>query len=437
MSIYKRCNHSGRQRDRCEHPWYASYKLSGRRRARVALDKWSGTEVTTRSEAQAVFEDLKAEVRAGTFDPRGRGVVIADDAPMTFAQLARVYEDRYIAGKGLKTMSEFKWRVKPLLKRFGAAALVKIRAGDVEDWQAELRKPRLIHGAVRKPSAATVNRAVQDLRRMLNWAVRREYIPNSPFTRGGVSIIKLDREDNRRNRRVGPDEEERLIAAAPAHLRALIILALDTGVRAGEMLAIRVKDVNVDRSEITLRGQTTKSGKTRAVPISTQRLRAVLDWFRLDANGEVRPGKAPLISNEADEASAGFRTTWEGTVLRAHGHVPAKGKPLRNSKTKSLTPEARKLFAAINLHWHDLRHEYACRLAEKGVPITKIQYLLGHSSIVTTERYIHHTLAELSKAAAVLEAGGTFDPSSAPKVATVPAESSENATARPGDANVH
>ncbi len=50
------------------------------------------------------------------------------------------------------------------------------------------------------------------------------------------------------------------------------------------------------------------------------------------------------------------------------------------------------------------------------MPITKIQYLLGHASVVTTERYIHHTLAELSKAAAVLESGGVFDPSSEPKV---------------------
>lgn len=53
--------------------------------------------------------------------------------------------------------------------------------------------------------------------------------------------------------------------------------------------------------------------------------------------------------------------------------------------------------------------------AERGMPITKIQSLRGHASIVTTERYIHHTLAELLKAAAVLESGGVFDPTSEPK----------------------
>jgi hypothetical protein len=68
------------------------------------------------------------------------------------------------------------------------------------------------------------------------------------------------------------------------------------------------------------------------------------------------------------------------------------------------------------LHWHDLRHECACRLAERGVPITKIQYLLGHASVVTTERYIHHTLADLAKAAAVLDDGGVFDANMEPTV---------------------
>lgn len=434
MGIYKRCEHRGRDRDRCADPWYGSYKLPGRPRARVALEKWSGKEVQTKGQAQEVFDDLKTAVRAGTFDPSGRGVIVSKGQPMTFAKLASTYEERYIAGKGLKTATEFKWRVKPLLKRFADTPIDTIRTGDVEDWQAELRKPRLLRGTIRTPSAATVNRAVEDLRRMLNWAVSREYISSSPFTRGGISIIKFDREDNRRNRRISPDEEEHVLAAAPPQLRALIILALDTGVRAGEMLAIRVKDVDVQRNEITLRGPTTKSGKTRTAPISTQRLRAVIDWFRTDTNGRTRSGNGPLISNQVGEAIGRFRTAWEGTVLRAHGHVPRKGRPLRDAKTNSLTREARKLFADINLHWHDLRHEYACRLAERGVPITKIQYLLGHASVVTTERYIHHTLAELSKAAAVLERGKVFDALSDPKVghpvagqpAGTPSEATQN-----------
>jgi len=416
MGIYKRCSHGRRERDRCSDPWYASYKLPGRPRARVALEKWSGEEVKTNGQALAVFDQLKAEVRAGTFDSRGRGVSAQKDGPLTFARLVKVFEERYVAAKQLKTAEAFKWRIKPLLERFGNRDISTIRAGDVEDWQADLRKPRPIHGVVRTPSAATVNRAVGHLRRILNWAVSREYIASSPFTRGGLSVITFDREDNRRNRRISAEEEERLIAAAPPHLRALMILAFDAGIRSGEMLKLRIQDADLERSELTLRAHTTKSGTTRKVPISTKRLRAVIEWFRTDSNDRPRPPRAPLIVNEAGESIGGFRTSWETAVLRANGYTPTKDRPLRDSKTNSLMPESRKAFNALDLHWHDLRHEYACRLAERGVPITKIQYLLGHASVVTTERYIHHTLAELSKAAAVLESGGVFDPTSEPKV---------------------
>ena len=410
----------------------ASYKLRGHRRVRVSLARWSGTEVKTKGDAQAVFDDVKAAVRAGTFDPAGRGVVISPDEPMTFAQLAQVYEERYVVAKNLKTADEFKWRVKPLLARFSSTAINKIRTGDIEDWQAQLRKPRSINGIKRKPSAATVNRAVEDLRRMLNWAVSREYMPSSPFNRGGLGVIKFDREDNRRNRRVSSDEEDRLIAAAPPHLRALMILALDTGVRAGEMLALRVQDADLDRGEIRLRASTTKSGKTRTVPFSTRRLRSVIEWFRTDSKGKVRSGKAPLITNDEGEGVGGFRTSWETAVLRAHGYVATKEKRLRDTKTNSLTSGVRAAFNALDLHWHDLRHQYACRLAERGVPLTKIQYLLGHASVVTTERYIHHTLAELSKAAAGTESGGVFDPTSEPKAASSRTEEETGRSSRPG-----
>lgn len=437
MAIYKRCQHRGRERDRCSHPWYGTYQLRGHPRVRVSLAKWSGTELRTKGEAQTVFDDVKAAIRGGAFDPRGRGVVPSSDEPMTFAQLVKLYEERYVLAKNLKTAKEFKWRVKPLVERFGPTPITKIRTGDVEDWQAQLRKPRIVNGSMRTPSAATVNRAVEDLRRMLNWAVSREYMASSPFTRGGVSVIKFEREDNRRNRRISSDEEERLIAAAPPHLRALMILALDTGVRAGEMLALRVQDADLERSELTLRASTTKSGKTRKVPFSTQRLRSVIEWFRTDTKGKARPGKAPLITNGAGEGIGGFRTSWETAVLRAHGYSPEPGKPLRDAKTNSLTPEARSAFNAVDLHWHDQRHEYACRLAERGVPLTKIQYLLGHASVVTTERYIHHTSAELSKAAAVLESGGVFDSTSSPIVGAPALQKRQDDSHRPPSSNVH
>src|SRR5206468_3034450 len=95
MAIYKRCAHRGRERDRCADPWYGSYKIPGRPRARVSLAKWAGDEIATKGQAVAAFDDLKAAVRAGAFDPRGRGVTAEQVAGMTFAKLAAEYFEKY------------------------------------------------------------------------------------------------------------------------------------------------------------------------------------------------------------------------------------------------------------------------------------------------------------------------------------------------------
>ena len=102
MAIYKRCAHRGRDRDRCAHPWYGGYKLPGEARARVSLEKWSGADVRTKGQAQAAFDDLKAAIRDGTFNPHGRSVSIRRDA-MTFPQLVDDYQKKYVAAKGLRT----------------------------------------------------------------------------------------------------------------------------------------------------------------------------------------------------------------------------------------------------------------------------------------------------------------------------------------------
>jgi integrase len=112
---------------------------------------------------------------------------------------------------------------------------------------------------------------------MLNWAVGREYLDRTPFRRGTEVLIRMELEDNKRRRRISESEEAALLAVASPHLRSMIIAALDTGMRRGEMLALRFGDIDWKRRMITLRGATTKSRRTRLVPIGTARLLAVLD----------------------------------------------------------------------------------------------------------------------------------------------------------------
>ena len=158
----------------------------------------------------------------------------------------------------------------------------------------------------------------------------------------------------------------------------MIIAALDTGMRRGEMLALRYSDIDSQRRLIVLRGATTKSRRTRVVPIGTSRLLAVLEWLRLDADGEPKSDNVLVFSNdEVGEALKTFRTAWVVAVLKAHGVQPHWQK----GSYKDLNVQCRLRLREINLHWHDLRHEYASRLVERGVPLAQVRDLLGHASI--------------------------------------------------------
>lgn len=186
------------------------------------------------------------------------------------------------------------------------------------------------------------------------------------------------------------------------HVRALIVAAIDTGMRSGEMLALRFADIDLERGLITLRGGKTKSRKTRLVPISTTRLRDVFAWLRSDVEGNPKPLEARVFSNELGEPYRLFHRLWQSIVLKARGHTPTWNPRLNY---QGLSDESQETFRRINLRWHDLRHEYASRLVEHGVPLAQVRDLLGHASITTTERYDKQTLANLQVAAAKLERG--------------------------------
>src|SRR5438552_11681785 len=107
--------------------------------------------------------------------------------------------------------------IKQGWKRF---RLIDIRVGEIEDLIADLKAKG------KKP--ATVNRYLALLRHMFNWAVGREYLDRTPFRRGNQALIKFERENNRRIRRVSPAEEERLMVAANATVGQLIEIGRHT-----------------------------------------------------------------------------------------------------------------------------------------------------------------------------------------------------------------
>jgi integrase len=366
MGLYKLCTHKGRARDRCQHAWWGSFHHRGRL-YRESLGRWANEPVLSKTHAQAVYERMVAAVRDGTFDRPAPATL------PTFDTFADIYIERHVQFKQLRSADTIEFRLRALRRRFGARPIDAITVDDIEDFVRDLRT------AGKKP--ATINRHLALLRAMLNWAVERDYLDRTPFRRGSQAVIKLDRENNRRYRRLTVDEEQALLQVAPPLLQALIIGALDTGMRRGELLSLRFTDIDAERQVIHVRAEVAKSKKGRDIPIATTRLRAILDGLRLDATGQPKRVDAHVFSNEVGEPTKDFRGAW----LKALAQAGIK-----------------------DLRFHDLRGEYASRLVEHGVPLSQVRDLLGHSSIVTTERYDRQTFKALEAAAKRLDTGEVF-----------------------------
>jgi hypothetical protein len=96
---------------------------------------------------------------------------------------------------------------------------------------------------------------------------------------------------------------------------------------------------------ITLRGETTKSKKTRVVPIATERLGSVLRWLRRDTEGNQKSAETSVFSNEVGEPYGLMHRTWQGIVLRAHGIIPKWGARLCGAYRSPLLPNGQLKFA--------------------------------------------------------------------------------------------
>ena len=174
-----------------------------------------------------------------------------------------------------------------------------------------------------------------------------------------------------------PEESERLLAAVDADNYAIVATALKTGLRRGELLALRWEDVDLVAAKILVRrsvwkGHVTapKSWKHREVPMTPQ-LVAVLKRHR--------HLKGPLVF--CDDAGA----------------------LLSKDQVKRILPRASRKAGLREVKWHMLRHTFASQLVVKGVPLKAVQELLGHSTIQMTMRYAHLAPSALRDAVSVLD----------------------------------
>jgi integrase len=159
------------------------------------------------------------------------------------------------------------------------------------------------------------------------------------------------------------EELDRLIAAADGVWRAMIIVAARTGLRRGELLGLRHEDVdtrshqlNVWENYVRFRFGMPKSGKARQVPLSMH-------------------AEAALLSERHSRGKRVF--------------CDALGKPFTQGVMEYRIAQACRRAGLRRIGWHVLRHTFASHLVMRGVHIRAVQELMGHSSMVITQRYAH------------------------------------------------
>ena len=150
---------------------------------------------------------------------------------------------------------------------------------------------------------------MQTLRNVFRFAQRKHYIRHDPTVH--LKIAK----PAQRSRRLGTDEDERLLAAANLRLQRLLVGLLETGTQSGELSTLLWADVNLERRELTLRAENTKNGKQRVLPIS-DRLAAVLEMCRLDPAGQPHGPTAYVFGDEIGKRVVSARKAWNNTCRK-------------------------------------------------------------------------------------------------------------------------
>jgi integrase len=238
------------------------------------------------------------------------------------------------------TKKRYTSSVGNLLEYFGDPPLAQITSEGIDEF-----KMARLGSEVR---SATVNRDLAVLRRMLKIAERRRLITASVFRE--VEMLE-ERKQRRQPHILTFEEEKQLLASAPAHIRALVVLIVETGLRSGrEALALKWKDVDFVNKEIQILQSKSVAG-IRNVPMSKPCKTELLTWREL---------RGPAFSEYVFP-----------NPQRPETHLV----DVRVAWTKAVQD------AGIERFWiYDLRHTFASRITAAGVSHIFAAQLMGHSS---------------------------------------------------------
>ncbi len=365
-----------------------SWNVQWSRLSSRSLGKWPGCTVESAR--------IKAKAALVETDQHGAPLAIieankpADPAILT---LAAFIDDHYEAW-ALTNQKRGKETIDTL--RAVHADLLPKRLDELSAFDFERHKSARIKSGV---TPATVNRDLSRIRGALSRAIEWGMLAQHPMKR--VKPLKGD--DDGRVRYLRPDEEKRLRDALQAredarraaresgndwsrqrgenvrplwpddgftdHLMPMVLAALNTGMRRGELLALTWENVSLERKTLTVVAASAKSGRTRHIPLNAEALDILKRWKKHTK------GAGYVFASAEGERMATVTTSWRKVVAAAK---------------------------LVDFRFHDLRHTFASHLVMGGVDLYTVMRLLGHADFEMTQKYAHLAPDHLSAAVAVL-----------------------------------
>jgi len=305
-------------------PFYIDYRVNGRRkRERIGSEK---------KLAQITLKKRYIEIAEGKFLDK------KTDVKERFSEFSHTYIEMYAKPNKRSWKKSDATHIKRFLSEFGHLNLQEITTFKIEQYKQQ---------RIKQVSPATVNRELACLKVMFKKAVEWGKMATNP-----ARSIKLLRENNRRLRYLSQGEINTLLKHCPERLRPIVVLALNTGMRKGELQGLRWSDIDINSGTITLLA--TKNGRKRHLYINEPVKRAL---FAIRKHPD-----SDYIFHKGDGSPYNFRKAFETALSHA---------------------------GITNFRFHDLRHTFASHMVMSGVDIYTLKEVLGHKSIEMTMRYSH------------------------------------------------
>ena len=355
--------------------WFA-YSFAGKRGNRLRLGAYPGLSVEG---ARALAKVAAGDVARGVDPQARRKAERVQHGRNRLVQLDTFLDDRFEpwAKAHMKTGGEQLKRIRADFTDFLSKPMTALHVVAIEGLRQKWKK------AGKQPG--TINRDLQRIQSVLSRAVEWGVLDRHPMK--GLKPMKTDKAG--RVRFLSAAEEKALRDALDTrqsrmreerarfnkwravrhqdplpeldgelvdHLKPLVLLALNTGMRRGELFSLKWAEVDLSANLVTVRAATAKTGQTRRIPLNTEAVNLMKAWR------EVTGEQTQVFPGAEGRRLTNISKSWPGAV---------------------------KLAKLSGFNFHDLRHSFASKLVQAGVDLNTVRTLLGHSEISTTLIYAH------------------------------------------------